>query len=158
MLEMEVAEIILDPTTNMPIVILKSKEGKGVLPIWVGIFEALAISQGLKGIHTPRPLTHDLIKLIVENLKAKIIKVGVTDLQGNTFFAQITLKVRGKTINIDARPSDAIAIALRTKVPIYAAEKVIKGARTVDRLQEIEKENKHFLENLEEGDFGKYKM
>ena len=158
MLEMEVAGVVLDPTTNVPIVILRSKKGRKILPIWVGIFEALAISRGLEGAKTPRPLTHDLIYSLIEKLKVKVTEVRVIDLRNNTFFAEILLRSRREAIHIDARPSDAIALALRTKVPIYVEEKVLKGAKTVDQTKELDKEYKNFLEDLKEEDFGKYRM
>ena len=158
MLEMEVTGVVLDPTTSVPIIILRSKKGREVLPIWVGIFEALAISRGLEGVKTPRPLTHDLIQSIIEKLKIKVTEVRIVDLQDNTFFAQIVLRTRAKTITVDARPSDAIAVALRTKVPIYVEDKVLKGARSIDQAKELGKEYKNFLEDLKEEDFGKYKM
>ena len=150
----------MDPLTNSPIVILQSLEKNTLLPIWVGIFEANAIALQIERIDTPRPLTHDLIKNILLQLDANVDKIVVTDLQENTFYAVIHLRMNGDRITIDSRPSDAIALALRTDAPIYVTEEVIKNSRNIS----LEKENldsediKKWLENLNPDDMGKYKM
>lgn len=158
--EFKIKGLIMDPLTNSPIVILQSMEKNTLLPIWVGIFEANAIALQIERIDTPRPLTHDLIKNILLQLDANVDKIVVTDLQENTFYAVIHLKMNGDHITIDSRPSDAIALALRTDAPIYVTEEVIKNSRNIS----LEKENldsediKKWLEGLNPEDLGKYKM
>ncbi|MCK5353167.1 bifunctional nuclease family protein [bacterium] len=158
--EFKIKGLIMDPLTNSPIVILQSLEKNTLLPIWVGIFEANAIALQIERIDTPRPLTHDLIKNILLQLDANVDKIVVTDLQENTFYAVIHLKMNGDHITIDSRPSDAIALALRTDAPIYVTEEVIKNSRNIS----LEKENldsediKKWLEGLNPEDLGKYKM
>lgn len=158
--EFKIKGLIMDPLTNSPIVILQSVEKHTLLPIWVGIFEANAIALQIERIDTPRPLTHDLIKNILLQLDANVDKIVVTDLQGNTFYAVIHLRMNGDHITIDSRPSDAIALALRTDAPIYVTEEVINNSRNIS----LEKENldsediKKWLEGLNPDDMGKYKM
>lgn len=158
--EFKIKGLIMDPLTNSPIVILQSVEKNTLLPIWVGIFEANAIALQIERIDTPRPLTHDLIKNILMQLDANVDKIVVTDLQGNTFYAVIHLRMNGDHITIDSRPSDAIALALRTDAPIYVTEEVINNSRNIS----LEKENldsediKKWLEGLNPDDMGKYKM
>ena len=123
MLQMVVKGLTLDPLTNMPIVILKDVEGNRALPIWIGTNEANAIALEMERITTPRPMTHDLIRNILEGLKAKVSRIVVNDLRDNTFYAVIFLAVNGAEVAIDSRPSDAIALALRVKAPIFVAEK-----------------------------------
>jgi len=141
-------------------VILQSLEKNTLLPIWVGIFEANAIALQIERIDTPRPLTHDLIKNILLQLDANVDKIVVTDLQENTFYAVIHLRMNGDHITIDSRPSDAIALALRTDAPIYVTEEVIDNSRNIS----LEKENldsediKKWLESLNPDDLGEYKM
>jgi len=158
--EFKIKGLIMDPLTNSPIVILQSLEKNTLLPIWVGIFEANAIALQIERIDTPRPLTHDLIKNILMQLDANVDKIVVTDLQENTFYAVIHLRMNGDHITIDSRPSDAIALALRTDAPIYVTEEVINNSRNIS----LEKENldsediKKWLENLNPEDMGQYKM
>ncbi len=158
--EFKIKGLIMDPLTNSPIVILQSVEKNTLLPIWVGIFEANAIALQIERIDTPRPLTHDLIKNILLQLDANVDKIVVTDLQENTFYAVIHLRMNGDHITIDSRPSDAIALALRTDAPIYVTEEVINNSRNIS----LEKENldsediKKWLESLNPEDLGKYKM
>ncbi len=158
--EFKIKGLIMDPLTNSPIVILQSVEKNTLLPIWVGIFEANAIALQIERIDTPRPLTHDLIKNILLQLDANVDKIVVTDLQENTFYAVIHLRMNGDHITIDSRPSDAIALALRTDAPIYVTEEVINNSRNLS----LEKENldsediKKWLESLNPDDMGKYKM
>ncbi|MFV1952055.1 MAG: bifunctional nuclease family protein [Nitrospinota bacterium] len=161
-LEMKVEGLTLDPITNMPIIILKDLTGKKALPIWVGVFEANAIALEMEQVSTPRPMTHDLIKNIIDGLDAKIDHVMVNDLKDNTFYAVISIVLNGNKFNIDSRPSDAIAVALRAKAPIYVAEKVIEEAKSIDLSESIKDDDseqwKKWLENLNPEDFGKYEM
>src|SRR4029450_10474874 len=129
---MKVKGLMVDPITNMPIVILRDKDGQHVLPIWVGIFEANAIALQIENISTPRPMTHDLLRNVIHDLNASVQKIVVCDLQENPFFALIYLSLNGGTVAIDARPSDAIALALRTRAPIFVEETVIDNAKTFD--------------------------
>src|SRR5437773_10614620 len=159
-IEMTIKGLMVDPITNMPIVILRDKDGQRVLPIWVGIFEANAIALQIENIATPRPMTHDLLRNVIEDLKAKVQKIVVCDLKENTFYALIYLQVNGDVMAIDARPSDAIALALRARAPIFVEEKVIDNAKTVDLAPEkgdAERLQK-WLESLDPDDMGKYKM
>jgi len=160
LIRMTVRGIALDPITNMPIIILKDLEEKRALPIWVGIFEANAIALELEKIATPRPMTHDLIKNILDGLGATVQQIVVNDLKDNTFFAVIEVSYNGNTVNIDARPSDAIALALRVNAPILVTEKVVSKAKSMDIAEEKEETDrwKEWLENLKPEDFGKYKM
>jgi hypothetical protein len=163
--EMKVAGITVDPFTNTPIVLLKDSEEKDVLPIWIGLLEASSIATALENIETPRPMTHDLIKNIMDSLGVKVFKIEVNDLKDNTYYALLHIDVNKKRMVIDARPSDAIAIALRTNAPIFVEESVIQRSAKVDLT--TEKEDKvvsessdweDILENLSQDDFGKYKM
>lgn len=162
--EMKVAGITVDPFTNTPIVILKDLEDKDVLPIWIGLLEASSIATAIENIQTPRPMTHDLLKNILDQLGVKIVKIEVNDLKDNTYFALIHLDVENKRLVIDSRPSDAIAIALRTGASIFVDEGVISRAAKVDVDQKGGKvvtdtsEWEDILENLSTDDFGKYKM
>src|SRR6266536_6687311 len=131
-IEMTIKGLMVDPLTNMPIVILRDKDGQRVLPIWVGIFEANAIALQMENIPTPRPMTHDLLRNIIEDLNASVQKIVVCDLQENTFYALIYLALNGGTVAIDARPSDAIALALRTHAPIFVEDTVIDNAKPFD--------------------------
>jgi bifunctional DNase/RNase len=130
--EMKVRGLALDPLSNMPIIILKDEEEKRSLPIWVGIFEANAIALELEKISTPRPMTHDLIKNILESLDARVLKVVVTDLKENTFYAVLHVQLGEVEYQVDSRPSDAIALALRVAAPIYVDEDVVRKAKTLD--------------------------
>jgi bifunctional DNase/RNase len=159
-IEMTIKGLMVDPITNMPIVILRDKEGNRVLPIWVGIFEANAIALQIENISTPRPMTHDLLRNVIQDLNASVQKIVVCDLQENTFYALIYLALNGDTLAIDARPSDAIALALRTRAPIYVEESVIDNAKTVDfTTEKADADRLHkWLESLDPDDLGKYKM
>src|SRR4051794_11192894 len=157
---MSIKGLMVDPVTNMPIVILRDQAGQKVLPIWVGMSEANAIALQIENIPTPRPMTHDLLRNVIHDLKAAVQKIVVSDLKENTFYALIYLSVNGETLAVDARPSDAIALALRTKAPIFVEDVVIDNAKTIDfgaergdseRLQK-------WLESLDPDDLGKYKM
>ena len=160
LIQMTVRGIALDPITNMPIIILKDVDERKALPIWVGIFEANAIALELEKVTTPRPMTHDLIKSVLDGLGVTVRQVIVNDLKDNTFFAVIELNSNGAVINIDSRPSDAIALALRVNAPIFVTEKVVAQAKSVEISEEKEETDnwKEWLENLKPEDFGKYKM
>jgi bifunctional DNase/RNase len=162
--EMKIAGITVDPFTNTPIVLLKDLEEKDVLPIWIGLLEASSIATALENIQTPRPMTHDLLKNILDQLGIKVIKIEVNDLKDNTYYALIHLDVNNKRLTIDSRPSDALAIALRTGASIFVEESVIQRSAKVDLSQKGDKvvtdttEWEEILENLSQDDFGKYKM
>ncbi len=165
LIEMKVSGLTIDPVTNTPIVILKDKEEKKVIPIWIGLFEASAIATELEKITFSRPMTHDLISEILKAVNVAVSRIEINDLKNNTFFANICLQREGRNMIVDARPSDAIAIALRTNSPIFVDDKVIKKSRDVDfgtkitDLDNFKKEKlREFLENLSSEDFGKYKM
>src|SRR3989475_8143754 len=159
-IEMTIKGLMVEPVTNVPIVILRDKDGHKVLPIWVGMFEANAIALQIENISTPRPMTHDLLRNVIEDLKASVQKIVVCDLQENTFYALIYLLLNGETVAIDARPSDAIALALRTRSPIFVEDAVIDHAKTVDFSSEKEDADRlqKWLESLDPDDLGKYKM
>ncbi len=129
---MKVEGLTLDPLTNMPIIILKDAEGQRALPIWVGFFEANAIALEIEKISTPRPMTHDLMRNLISDMKAEVKHILVNELKDNTFYAVIQLNSSGNVLNIDSRPSDAIALALRMKAPIFVEEKVIEAAKSLD--------------------------
>ena len=158
-IEMTIKGLMVDPITNSPIVILRDREGQRVLPIWVGIFEANAIALQIENISTPRPMTHDLLRNVIQDLKASVQKVVVCDLQENTFYALIYLVLDGDTVAIDARPSDAIALALRTRAPIFVEDTVLDNAKTVDFMSEKSDADRlhKWLESLDPDDF-EYKM
>jgi len=159
LIEMTIKGLMVDPITNMPIVMLKDMQGDRVLPIWVGIFEANAIALQIENIATPRPMTHDLLRNVIKDLEGTVERVVVCDLRDNTFYAVIYLTVRGESVAIDARPSDAIALALRTRSPILVEERVIDNARNLDLSdREDSKHLKKWLEELDPDDLGKYKM
>jgi bifunctional DNase/RNase len=161
MVEMKVEGLTLDPLTNMPIIILKDLAGDKALPIWVGYFEANAIALEIEKINTPRPMTHDLLNNIISSLQAKVKHILVTDLKDNTFFAEISVVRNGSDMTIDSRPSDAIALALRSKSPIFVEEKVIEAAKSLDlpnpdKLQNQEKQQwKDWITSIKPQDFGK---
>ncbi|MGB9606445.1 MAG: bifunctional nuclease family protein, partial [Bryobacteraceae bacterium] len=127
--EMKIRGLMMDPVTNMPIVILKDVNGNTVLPIWVGIYEANAIALEIEKVSTPRPMTHDLLKTILQGLSAAVRKVVVSELRDDTFYAVIWLEKDGQLISVDSRPSDALALALRVDCPIYVEDSVLKSSR-----------------------------
>ncbi len=164
--EMIVSELIMDPQTNTPIVVLKEKDGERILPIWIGIMEATAIAMEMENIQFPRPMTHDLMKNILDHFNVKIDKIEVYDLKDNTYYAWIYLNHGGHTSSIDARPSDAIALALRTGSPIFVRDKVLRKS-TRHKEEEahppiVPAEDKEklaeLLEDMDPDEFGKYKM
>lgn len=156
-LEMNVSGIALDPFTNSPIVILKSGTGERILPIWIGYTEASSIAMELEKTPRPRPITHDLLRNLLKKIGYSLTKIEVTDLKDNTFYAAIYLKKDNDEIVLDARPSDAIAIAIRMNAPIFVNEKVIESAQKIE-IQEDKEAIKDLLENIPDEDFGKYKM
>jgi len=160
LIEMTIKGLMVDPITNTPIVILKDKDGDRVLPIWVGVFEANAIALQIENVSTPRPMTHDLLRNIITDLDGRVDRIVVSDLKDNTFFALIHLTVKGEGIAVDARPSDAIALALRTRAPILVEETVIDTAKTVDFGSERLDNDKvqKWLESLDATELPKYKM
>jgi uncharacterized protein len=160
LIEMTIKGLMVDPITNMPIVILKDKDGDRVLPIWVGIFEANAIALQIENIATPRPMTHDLLRNVITDLEGQVDRVVVSDLKDNTFYAIIHLTVKGERVAVDARPSDAIALALRTRSPILVDETVIDNAKTVDFAADRTDSDRlqKWLESLDPEELGKYKM
>lgn len=157
---MKIRGLMMDPVTNVPIVILKGIEGNTLLPIWVGVYEANAIALEIEKITTPRPMTHDLIKNVLAGLECSVRKVVVNQLKDDTFYAIIWLERNGQLISIDSRPSDALALALRMDSPIFVDEEVIKTSKSSSAKQEKlnEDELKRWLENLNDDDLGKYKM
>ena len=160
LIEMSIKGLMVDPMAGTPIVILKDKQGERVLPIWVGVPEANAIALQIENVSTPRPMTHDLLRNIITDLEGRVDRVVVSDLRDNTYFAIIHLTVRGERVAVDARPSDAIALALRTRSPILVEESVIESARTADFTTEpadTERLQK-WLESLDPEELVKYKM
>jgi bifunctional DNase/RNase len=158
--EMKVSGLTVDPFTNTPIVLLRDLDEKEVVPIWIGAFEASAIATKLEKVQLSRPMTHDLMKNLLDTLRVKVIKIEVADLRDNTFYAIIHLDMDGTHLAIDARPSDSIALALRANAPIYVNEGVIEKSRKIDLRQQKEGEEvlDELLEGLSSKDFGKYKM
>jgi len=158
--EMRIRGLMMDPVTNMPIVILKDVNGGSVLPIWVGIYEANAIALEIEKVTTPRPMTHDLIKNLLLGLETRVHKVVVNELRDDTFFAVIWLERDGQAISIDSRPSDALALALRVDCPIYVEDEVLKNSKVAGVASERvnNEELRKWLENLGDEDMGRYKM
>ncbi len=159
-IEMTIKGLMIDPITNMPIIILRDGEGQRILPIWVGVFEANAIALQIENVQTPRPMTHDLLKNVIQDLSAQVERIVVTELKENTFYAVIHLRSDGAAVVVDARPSDAIALALRTSAPIFVEESVIASARSVESSKESMDVGRlqKWLENLSDEELGKYKM
>lgn len=164
MIRMKVTGLTIDPFTNMPIIILKDMQESMALPIWIGLIEASSIATELEKIELSRPMTHDLIKNILVDMKVSLERIEVTDLTDNTFFAQIFLKKEGVEHVMDSRPSDAIALALRMNADIFVNKKVMEKSRRIDLSKKMDegsvKEQKwaEILESLAPEDFGKYKM
>jgi hypothetical protein len=158
--EMRIRGLMMDPVTNMPIVILKDVNGTAVLPIWVGIYEANAIALEIEKVATPRPMTHDLLKNLLTGLDTHVSKVVVSDLRDDTFYALIWLEKDGQVISIDSRPSDALALALRVDCPIYVEEEVLKSSKASGTASDkvSSDELRKWLENLNDEDMGRYKM
>ena len=159
LVEMSVKGLMVDPVTNMPIVILRDAENQRVLPIWVGPVEANAIALQIENIAPPRPMTHDLLRNLLAELGATLTRVIIADLRENTFYAYLELHRGGEVQLLDARPSDAIALAIRTKAPVFVDTKVIDQARSVDVSSEQADQERlqRWLESLDPDDLG-YKM
>src|SRR5579859_6151679 len=158
--EMKIRGLMVDPVTNMPIVVLKDVNGNAILPIWVGIYEANAIALEIEKVATPRPMTHDLIRNLLFGLETGVKKVVVSDLKEDTFYAVIWLERNGQLISVDSRPSDALAIALRLDCPIFVEDAVLKTSKDATAVAEVtnNQELRKWLENLSDEDLGRYKM
>jgi bifunctional DNase/RNase len=158
--EMKIRGLMMDPVTNMPIVILRDTGGSAVLPIWVGIYEANAIALEIEKVNTPRPMTHDLIRNLLLGLETHVNKVVVSDLRDDTFFALIWLERDGQMLSIDSRPSDALALALRVDCPIFVEDEVLKNSKVVGATSDKvnNEELSKWLESLNDDDIGRYKM
>ena len=158
--EMRIRGLMMDPVTNMPIVVLKDVEGDSVLPIWVGVYEANAIALEIEKVTTPRPMTHDLLKNMLTGFGASVSKIVVTELKDDTFYAVIWAEREGQVISIDSRPSDALALALRVDCPIFVDDEVLRVSKVVTEASErLSSEGlKKLLEGLSDEDTGGYKM
>ena len=160
-IEVRIRGLMMDPATNMPIVVLKDPASDAVMPIWVGIFEANAIAIELEKMSAPRPMTHDLTRNLVQHLNAQLDRVVITEIREDTFFAVLWLRQAGEPVMVDARPSDAIALALRFDCPIYVAEQVLQSARISTSAGAEGQSSEHlrgWLEGLNDEDLGRYKM
>jgi hypothetical protein len=155
---MSIKGLMLDPVSNSPIVVLRDEEDKIFLPIWVGVFEANAIALQIENVATPRPMTHDLLRNIVGELGARVTKIVINDLRESTFYALIYVESGKQAHVIDARPSDAIAVALRTEAPIFVAQTVLDQAQTLAPDETDDEKLKRWLESVGPDDLGKYKM
>ena len=163
---MTISSLNMDQVTNSPIIILKEIEGDQTLPIWIGLLEATAIASEIEGVKFSRPMTHDLLKSFIDKTDIKVNKIEICDLRDNTYYALIHLTTRGKALSIDSRPSDAIALALRAKAPIFVSDEVLKKSKQIEVTEESmaadkSKQGKKWqdiLEKLKPEDFGKYKM
>ena len=158
--EMKIRGLMMDPVSNMPIVVLKDVNGNAILPIWVGIYEANAIALEIEKVSTPRPMTHDLIKILLLGMNAGIRKVVVSELKDDTFYAVIWLEKEGEMVSVDSRPSDALALALRLDCPIFVDESVLKSSKAAASVTDKvnNEELRRWLENLNDEDLGRYKM
>ena len=157
---MAIKGLAVDPITNMPIIVLREVEGPRVLPIWVGVFEANAIALQVENVQTPRPMTHDLLKSVIDKLGGHVERIVVCELKENTFYATLHVLSPTGVLEVDARPSDAIALALRSGARIFVDEAVIQGARSVEMSRETVDVGRlqKWLENLSDEELGKYKM
>ena len=159
-IEMKIRGLMMDPVTQMPIVVLKEANSDTVLPIWVGVYEANAIALEIEKVNPPRPMTHDLLKNLLVGLETQVHKVVVTELKEDTFYAVIWLQRNGQVISIDSRPSDALALALRMDCPIFVDEEVLKNSKLVANMSDraTSEELRKWLEGLNDEDLGRYKM
>lgn len=160
-IEMKIRGLMVDPSTNMPIVILKDANGDALLPIWVGPYEANAIATEIEKASAPRPMTHDLLKSLMHGLNAQLQRIVVSELRDDTFYAVLWMDQKGETVTLDARPSDALALALRTDCPIFVEEEVLRAAKVLPHPVDSpagSAELRQWLENLGDEDLGKYKM
>ena len=158
--EMKIRGLMMDPVTNMPIVILRDLNGNTVLPIWVGVYEANAIALEIEKVQTPRPMTHDLLRNVFLGLEVRVDKIVVNDLKDDTFYAVIWVERDGQLMMIDSRPSDALALALRMDCPIFVDEQVLKNSKVTNAISErtTMDQIRGSLEDLNDEDFGRYKM
>ena len=159
-IEMAIKGLMVDPITNMPIIVLREVEGERVLPIWVGVFEANAIALQVENVQTPRPMTHDLLKNVIDQMGGHLERIVVCELKENTFYATLHVLSAQGLLQVDARPSDAIALALRSGARIFVDDAVIQNARSVEMSHETVDVGRlqKWLENLPDDDLGKYKM
>jgi bifunctional DNase/RNase len=158
---MEIKGLLLDPASNVPIVILRDAENQLLLPIWIGLFEANAIALRLESVETPRPMTHDLLRQAIESLGGRVEQVLIRDLRDSTYFASVTVATSAGPVILDARPSDAIALALRTDTAIHVSRSVLEKARAADLAAEPEDDQekvRKWLEGINPDDLGKYTM
>ncbi len=157
---MDVKALIVDPIANMPVVILRDAEEKNFLPIWVGVFEANAIALQMEGVTTPRPMTHDLLRNLIHQINGDVVQVVINNLLENTFYAQIHLRLDGRDVTIDSRPSDAIALALRTGSPVFVEDSVLERSRAGDETSEAQNAERlrKWLEEADPDSLGEYKM
>jgi bifunctional DNase/RNase len=159
-----IAGLTMDPASNTPIVILKSEENDQAIPIWIGLLEATSIASALQQIEFDRPMTHDLFKTFMESVHTRVTRIEVCDLKNNTFYARIYCESGGRNFDLDARPSDAIAIALRFGAPIYVDDKVVRQSKKGEGPSEVYDDSEEgkkwaeYLEKLSPEDFGKYKV
>ena len=159
MIKMEIKGLLMDPVSNMPVVILRDTEKGHFLPIWVGIFEANAIALEMEKVTTPRPMTHDLLKNLLGELDARVDRVVINDLRDNTFFARIHLTRGDSTHSVDSRPSDAIALALRSQAEIFVEEEVLEKSRSLRSDSDQDPDRlKKWLEEASPDELGKYRM
>jgi bifunctional DNase/RNase len=158
--EMKIRGLMVDPSTNMPIILLKDAQSEALLPIWVGLYEAQAIALEVEKSQTPRPLTHDLLKNLIHGLNAKVQRIVVTELKDDTFYAVVWMEQNGEIVALDSRPSDALALALRTDCPIYVDEDVLRTAKVLPNPAEqaSSQDVRKWLESLNDEDLGRYKM
>ena len=158
--EMKIRGLMMDPVTNMPIVVLKDVQGQAILPIWVGVYEANAIALEIEKVQTPRPMTHDLLKNFLLGLEVRVQKIVVNDLKDDTFYAMIWVEREGQMMTIDSRPSDALALALRMDCPIFVAEAVLKNSTISSAFSErnTNEQLRTWLDGLSDEDLGRYKM
>ena len=158
--EMKIRGLMMDPVTNMPIVVLKDVQGQAILPIWVGVYEANAIALEIEKVQTPRPMTHDLLKNVFLGLEVRVQKVVVNDLKDDTFYALIWVERDGEMMTIDSRPSDALALALRVDCPIFVEDEVLKNSKISSAISErtTNEQLRSWLEGLSDDDLGRYKM
>jgi bifunctional DNase/RNase len=157
---MDVKALIVDPIANVPVVILRDADQKNFLPIWVGVFEANAIALQMEGVSTPRPMTHDLLRNVIRQIEGDVTHVVINNLEENTFYAQIHIRVANRELTVDSRPSDAIALALRAHAPLFVEESVLEKSRCADDSAEAHgaERLRKWLEDADPESLGKYKM
>jgi bifunctional DNase/RNase len=158
--EMKIRSLMMDPVMNTPIVVLKDVQGKTILPIWVGVYEANAIALEIEKVQMPRPMTHDLLRNVLLGLDVRVQKVVVNDLKEDTFYALIWVERDGQVMTIDSRPSDALALALRVDCPIFVDEEVLKNSKVSSAFSDKQSNEqlRDWLEGLSDEDLGRYKM